>query len=146
MIIPPEVMSDEHMKILRENGICIVVASDPSKVKFVDPIPAISCRTQIEKAAIRMSRILINGAWHDYNASGVISRETVLRIWTDALVAGTELDVRGTREEQEQKIIDEARRQELYRIGQEEARAERAKKKAEKLAASKSESKLPKTP
>lgn len=137
MIIPPDVMSEEHMKILQENGICIVVASDPSKVKFVDPIPAISCRTQIEKAAIRMSRILINGAWHDYNTSGVISRETVLRIWTDALVAGTELDVRGTREEQEQKLIDDGRRQELYAIGREEARAERAKKKAEKDAATK---------
>lgn len=40
MIIPPELMSADDVKLLNENGICVVIATDPSKVKFVDPLPA----------------------------------------------------------------------------------------------------------
>lgn len=149
IIIPPEVMSEDHMKILRDNGICVVVASEPSKVKFVDPIPAGSSRTQMENAAIRLSRTLLNWTVTDTDGrpSHSVSKGDVARFFVEFLVEGTPLSKNGTREDQEQEIIDRARREELYRIGQEEARAERTKKKAEKLAATKTESKqLPKVP
>jgi hypothetical protein len=52
IILPPGVMDDENIKLLRENDICVVVAEDPAKVRFVDPIPAASNRAQMEQAAI----------------------------------------------------------------------------------------------
>ena len=45
IILPPDVMDKENIDLLRENGICVVVAKDPAKVRFVDPIPAVASRT-----------------------------------------------------------------------------------------------------
>jgi hypothetical protein len=39
MILPPEVMSPEDIKLLNENGLCVVIVKEPAKVRFVDPIP-----------------------------------------------------------------------------------------------------------
>lgn len=61
IILPPNVMSDDNIKLLRDNDLCVVVAENPDKVRFLDPIPVSSSRTQIEHAAIQLSRRLLNG-------------------------------------------------------------------------------------
>lgn len=58
IILPPDTMSEDNIKLLRENDICVVTATNPGQVKFVDPIPAASSQTQMERSAIRLSRIL----------------------------------------------------------------------------------------
>ena len=53
-------------------------------------------------------------------------------MFVDLLVKGTPLDRNGTIAEQEQAFVDYARQDELGKIGREEVREERAKKRAEK--------------
>jgi hypothetical protein len=130
IVIPPDLMSAADIDVLRQNDLCVVVASDPSKVRFIDPIPSQSSRTEIENAAIGLSRKLLNRQWGNYTAENVVGQATIARMFVDVLTAGTPLDRNGTREEQEQSFIDDARVDELRRIGREEARAERAAKKA----------------
>lgn len=129
MVIPPKIMSDDNIKRLRDNGICVVIAEDPSKLRFVDPLPSVSSRTQIDEAAIQLSRVLLNNQWGNYTTSSLIGRGEFTKIFVDLLIKGTSLDSQGTLQEQEQRIIDAARRNELDRIGREEARAERAARK-----------------
>lgn len=129
MVLKPGAMSDAHMELLRENGMCVVVAENPADLKFVDPLPVCSSRTQIEKAAIRLSRIILAGHWGNYSSSNAIGRSEAARIYVDLLIEGTTLDVNGTTEEQENRIFSAAKRAELDRLGREEAKAERAKKK-----------------
>jgi len=129
IILPPNTMSEKDIEILRKNEICVVVAKDPSRVKFVDPIPAQSSRTEIEGAAIQLSRILLNGQWanqgRDYLQQGDFAK-----LYIQCLMKGTALDARGTVAEQEQAIVTAARRDELQRMARETARAERAAAKA----------------
>jgi hypothetical protein len=127
IILPPDVMDKEEIKKLNDNGMCVVVAKEPSKIKFVDPIPAASSRTHMENAAIALSRKLLNWPW-EKNAS--IYKGTVAEMYITLLVEGTPLGANGTREEQEQQWIDVARREELAKIGREEARVEAAARKA----------------
>ena len=129
MILPPNVMTAEDVKMLRENDLCVVVAKDPARVKFVDPIPAASSRTQIENAAIQLSRKLLTTHVWDEN-----TRRNVAAMYIDLLVKGTPLDPNGTKEEQEQRIFDEEKRDELRRLAKEEAKAERAAAKQKALA------------
>ena len=129
IILPPDVMEKEEIQKLNDNGMCVVVAKDPAKIKFVDPIPAAASRTHIENAAISLSRKLLDWPW-DKNSS--LYKGTVAEMFVNFLTKGTPLDPIGTREEQEQNLIETARRDELCRIGREEARAEAAARKAAK--------------
>lgn len=121
IILPPDVMDESNVKLLRENGICVVVASDPAKVKFVDPIPAASSRTQMEDAAIRLSRRLLAGHLFENN------RRDFANLYVDCLIKGTPLDVNYVEPEvRDKSIFDTAKQDELRRLAREEAKAERA--------------------
>ena len=136
LIIPPNTIDAEGIKALNDNGICTVVATEPSKVKFLDPIPAMEGRTQPEQAAIVLGRKLL--ASRTYINAGhwqSIDRADVWRWYLEALTKGTSLDIDGTTQEQEERIIKEEREEELRKIAREEARAEWSRKKAEKAAA-----------
>lgn len=134
IILPPNMMSEANIKALRGNDICVVVAKDPSKVRFVDPIPAASNRTQIEDACIKLSRILLNGQWGDTYNQAELGRAQFSTLYLKCLMTGTPLDSRGTREEQREYIIASEKAEEFRRIAREEARAERAAKKAQEEA------------
>lgn len=131
MIVPPDLLDEANLQLLRDNGICAVVAKDPSKLRFVDPIPAVSSRTQIERAAINFSRkILREGTFNDANAG--VFRGTLSKMFVDLLVAGTPLDPEETVEEKEEKYFSQEKALELQQIAREEAREERAAQKAAK--------------
>lgn len=134
LILPPDNMSDADIAELRKNDICVVVAKDPAKVKFVDPIPAASSRTQIEQAAIKFSRKILHRQWGHLTAEGSIGVNVISRLYLECLIAGTPLDTDGSREEQEQRYFDQRKLDELDRLAREEAKAERAKAKAAKAA------------
>ena len=129
IILPPDAISKEDIQLLRDNNLCVVVAADPSLVKFVDPIPAVACRNEMEMAAIKLSRKLLNGelVGNDY-------KKNVAALYVDILVRGTALDSNGTKQEQEQVYFDSVKRDELNRLAREEAKAERAKAKTNKSA------------
>lgn len=127
IILPPKTMSDEDIKQLRANDLCVVVAEDPARVKFVDPIPATSSRTRMEDAAISLSRIILNGQWGNYTSSGAISRGDATSIYVDLLVEGTPL---APNYRSPQQVFDLAKHEELQRLAREEAKAERAAAKA----------------
>lgn len=127
IILPPDAMSAEDIAELRKNHLCVVVAKDPALVKFVDPIPAQSSRTQIEAAAIKLSRIVLNRLWGSYTNENVITQSTISRIFTDCLVQGTPLDQNYVPPE---TIFDRAKTEEIQRLAREEAKAERAAAKA----------------
>lgn len=133
IILPPGMMSEQNIKTLRDNDICVVVAKDPAKVKFIDPIPSVSNRTQIENACIKLSRILLNGQWGDTYNQNELGRAQFSVLFLKCLMTGTPLDHRGTFEEQREFIIATEKAEEFRRIAREEARAERA----ERVAASK---------
>lgn len=132
MIVPPGVLSDADVQLLRENDLCVVVADDPSKVRFVDPIPAMSSRTEIENAAIQLSRKLLNGNGFDQN--GVIGQRGVASLYVNLLVKGTPLQHGQTQAEKDAEEREFARVQELRRLGREDAKAEHEAKKAAKAA------------
>lgn len=116
-------MTPENINLLRDNGICVVEAKDPSKVKFVDPLPAVSSRTQMEDACIKLTKKLLAGHLFEVN------RRDFANLYVDCLTEGTALDINyKSQEEREKEIVDMARHTELVKIGREEARAERAKK------------------
>lgn len=131
IILPPDAISDEDIKQLRENDLCVVVAKDPSAVKFVDPIPAMSSRTQIDRAAIALSRVVLNGHWGNYTNCSSISRQDAARIYVDCLTQGTPLAATYRDPEVVAKeIFDTEKANELRRLAREEAKKERATQKA----------------
>ena len=137
IILPPNQMSEANIKLLRENGICVVVAKDPTKVRFVDPIPAVSSRTEIETAAIKLSRKVMNpGYWRDDD-----TRKQITVTFFDLICKGTSLDANGSKEEQDARLIESARLRELERIAREEVRAEKAAEKAKQIESKKDPSK-----
>jgi len=126
LILPPSEMSAEDMKLLRENGICVVEAKNPALVKFLDPIPSAAERTRTEDAAIELSRkILSREYWQSEETRGELARTYI-----DLLVKGTRLDPRPTKAEREQQIFDREKEDELRRLAREEAKAERLAMKA----------------
>jgi len=127
MIVPPDVLSDESLAQLRENDLCVVVASDPAKVRFVDPIPAQSSRTQIEDAAIQLSRRILRG-----DGSFVNYRAEAARLYVEMLIKGTPLQPGPTKEEERKEIYDYAYAEEVRRLARADAKAERDAKKAAK--------------
>jgi hypothetical protein len=125
IILPPGLIDEENIRLLRENEICVVVAKDPAKVRFVDPIPAVASRTKMEQAAIALSRkILAQGFWTNDS-----TRQTVAMTYVDLLVKGTPLDPEPSQEDLEKQAYDNAKLEEMRCIAREDARAERAKKK-----------------
>ena len=121
IILPPELMEREDIEILRENGICVVVAKDPAAIRFIDPIPSISSRTEIENAAIQLSRkVMSRGYW---TAPDI--RKEVVTTFVELLVKGSALDPNPTRAEKETEIFDQAKIEELRKLAREEAKAER---------------------
>jgi hypothetical protein len=128
IIVAPNLLDAENIKALRDNDICVVVAEDPSKVKFIDPIPAQSSRTKIEDAAIALSRkILKHGTFDDG------SRRNFASMYVDLLINGTPLSQEPTQEEQEKQAYDYAKIDEIRKMAREDAKAEReAKKKGAK--------------
>lgn len=123
IILPPEEMTPEDISLLRENGICVVVSKNPQSVKFVDPLPVVSNRTQMEEAAIQLSRRLLRGDLFRDN------RRDFASLYMDCLTKGTSLDPEPTQQEQEKRIFDGAKVEEIRRLAREEAKAERAAKK-----------------
>ena len=129
IILPPKAMSAADIEILRDNGLCVVVAANPATVKFVDPIPAASNRSHIEDVAIRFSRkILAPGFWSGGDLGGN-TRSHLARTFFDLLIIGTPLDTAPSPAEQEKQVFDTAKADELRRLAKEEAKAERAQAK-----------------
>ncbi len=135
IVLPPNTMSKEDIEALRANDICVVVSKDPSKVKFVDPIPAVAQRGKIEMAAIKLSRLLISGRWGNYTQSNQVDRADICRIYVDMLVEGTPLDERGTIEERVDRAYENEKLEEAKRLARADAKAEREAAKAKKAAA-----------
>ena len=131
IILPPDAMSKEDLDRLRENDLCVVEAKEPALVKFVDPIPSITSRTQIEDAAIQLSRkVMSPDYWTGgYDAS---SRLACIRTFFDILVKGSPLDPNKTPQEVQRKVFDDAMFEEIRRLAREEAKAQRDAAKAEK--------------
>jgi hypothetical protein len=123
LIVPPDTISDEDIKKLNDNGICTVVSKQPDAVKFLDPIPSISTRTEIEDAAIQLSRKLMSKSWWNAQAT---NRDEIVRTYVDVLVKGTRLDPAPSNKEVEMQVFNQARKEELERLAREEVRAERA--------------------
>lgn len=119
-------MSAYDIELLRKNSICVVVSSDPAKVKFLDPIPSASSRTDIENAAIQLSRRLFRGDLFPDN------RRDFAKLYMDCLIKGTSLDPMPQQAEQEKAIFDSTKAEEIRKMAREEAKAERiiAKQKA----------------
>lgn len=130
IILPPDTMSDADIKALRDNDLCVVVAKDPARVKFLDPIPAAAQRGKIEDAAIGLSRVLLNKQWGNYTSDGTIGVNTISKIYIDILMKGTKLDPAGSREDQEREYFSEQKMVALQQLAKEEARAMRAAAKA----------------
>ena len=130
VILPPNTVSDADVQLLRNNGLCVVVSENPAAIKFIDPLPALSSRTQIEHAAILLSRKILNKDTCPWNDD---TRGNVARMFVEILAKGTPLDVRGTREEQDQRAFDDAKLCEIQRLAREEAKAERLAEKAKKV-------------
>lgn len=137
IILPPGAVSKEDIDRLRENDLCVVEAAEPALVKFVDPIPCISSRTQIEDAAIQLSRRVMS---RDFWANGPLSesRAHCVRSFVEFLVAGTPLDPNPSQQELEREVFNFAKADELRRLAREEAKAERAAAKAAKKKADES--------
>ena len=129
IIIPPGMVSEEDLRKLNDNFLCVVECKDPSLVKFVDPIPCASSRSQIEEAAIRLSKFLMTNQSNDTYS---VSKKDIQSLFVKYLVEGTPLDPRRTIKEREQEIFSQAKIDELRRLAREEAKAERAAAKAKK--------------
>jgi len=124
IILPPDTVSDPDIQLLRDNDLCVVVAKEPGAVKFLDPLPVASSRDQIENAAIQLSRRLLRG---DILAN---YRGELCSLFARILVEGTPLQPGPTQAENEKDNYDVARIDEVRRLAREDAKAERAAKKA----------------
>lgn len=133
VILPPGAMTDDNMTMLRENGLCVVVAENPPAVKFLDPITAVIGRTAVESAAIELSRKVLNPeSYARYAAGAGPSRAGWAAIYIDILVKGTSLQPGPTEQELQQEAFDSEKYEELRRLAREEAKEERAAAKAAK--------------
>lgn len=126
IIIPPDLVSPEDVKKLDEMGLCVVVAKDPSMVKFVDPIPTLSNRTEIEAACIEFTKRML-GAFQN----GAPDQGQRNRMFVECLAPGTPLDPNPpkTQAQLDKIVYDDAHYEEVRKIAREDARAERAARK-----------------
>lgn len=132
IILPVGLMAESEIAKLNDNGLCVVVCKDPSKVKFVDPIPASSQRGKLENAAIKLSRKLLTRTWGDHSTAGMLGHSDFTSIFCKMLIEGTELDQNGSIEEQVEAKRVHGMRDEAYAIGREEARKEAVAKREAK--------------
>lgn len=130
IILPPDAMSEADIKELRDNGLCVVVADDPAKVKFLDPIPSAAERTKIEDAAIELSRRVLASDFS--NDSTSVWKSEICRTFVDVLVKGTRLDMNPSQSELEAEAYNYAKIDEARKIAREDARKEAAERKAAK--------------
>lgn len=140
IVLPPNEMSPEDVEELRKNGICVVVAKNPTALRFLDPIPAAGQRDKIEQAAIELSRLILHGQINPQSASGTVDRANAAQWFVHLLSKGTPLDPK-PQAKVEKEIFDAAKADEIRRIAREEAREER---KAKRQAAAEAEEKAKK--
>jgi hypothetical protein len=129
IILPPDSVSEGDIKLLNDNDLCVVVAKDPAAIKFVDPIPSMSSRTEIEDAAIKLSRRILHRQVVKDNM-GNISPAAITGLFVQLLTEGTPLGADETQAEREAHIFRREKEAEIVRLAREEAKAERAAKKA----------------
>jgi hypothetical protein len=127
IILPPGTMSKEDMDQLRENGVCVVEAKEPAVVRFVDPIPVQSSRTQIEQASIELSRRLLSKGNEQ-----LMQRKDIASLFVSLLTKGTPLSEGPTQAEHDAAVWSQAKDDELRRLAVEEARADRAEARRKK--------------
>ena len=128
IIMPEGVMDQANIDLLNANDICVVVAKEPQAVRFIDPLPAMSSRTQMESAAIQLCRKLLNG--YGYSNNGYIQYQELCRLYTQLLTEGTVLGTGETEEERLAEIRRYEKEAEVRRLAREEAKAEREAAKA----------------
>ena len=127
MIVPPGTFSQGDLQLLLDNGICIVETADPAAVRFVDPLPVVSSRSEMEVAAIALSRKLLTKGHCPWDEN---TRGNVARMFADLLIKGTSLDAEKI--EHEKFIYNNVKDDEIRKLAREDARAERAAAKAAK--------------
>lgn len=86
IILPPGEITKEDIAILRENGMCVVEAKDPSKVRFVEP-PPLGYSVQ-ERAAIALCRWVMG---HDNPGANWSRRELAAKL-ADFFCEGSPLE------------------------------------------------------
>ena len=69
LILPRGQMSQAAIKMLRENGLCVVEAKDPSQVRFVET-PSMDYTAQ-EQAAIKLVKKLLSERMHTVPRSDI---------------------------------------------------------------------------
>jgi len=122
IVLPPNEMCSDHIKMLRDNGFVVVTAKHPESVRFLPP-PENDYTAQ-ERACIRLSRLLFSNRMKHVNWG----QKEITQAFVELLVEGTPLD---------QNILDEisvAKRQERDAAVYQARKEEREKIKAEKKA------------
>jgi len=127
MIVPPKTFSEGDLQLLRDNGICIVEHENPAAVRFVDPLPVVSSRSEMEVAAIALSRKLLTKGHCPWNDA---ARGEIARMFADLLLKGTSLDAE--REQRDEFVYNSTKDDEIRALARADARAERAAAKAAK--------------
>lgn len=130
LILPKGALSPEDIEKLNANELCTVETDDPSKIKFLDPIPAAGGRDKIEQAAIELSRKVLSQEFYFHSVNQTATRSDIVKLYVELLVKGTSLDPKPSKAEVEREIFDDAKADEIRRLAREEAKAERAAAKA----------------
>lgn len=89
IVLPPKSVSKADIKELRENGICVIVAKDPSVVRFIEPPP--NGYNEQEKAAIKLCRYLVR---RDNTAS--CGRQEIMALLAHFFIEGSPLQTVAT--------------------------------------------------
>ena len=81
IVLPKGEVTKRDIKKLNDNGLCVVEASDPSKVRFIDPPP--EGYSVQERAAIELFRVLVAKPGFSINRSGLTEMyvEVLMRGW-----------------------------------------------------------------
>lgn len=88
IILPPGAVSQKDMQRLRDNLCCVIVAKDPSLVRFSEPPP--EGYTAQERACIRLCRVLLSKTNRENNITGT----NLAGLYVDMLLEGTPLEIR----------------------------------------------------
>lgn len=84
LILPIGCISKSDMKVLKNNGICVVEAKDPSAVRFLEP-PIVNDYSIQEKAAIELCR------YYCQKETFMISKDNFNNTLVHFLINGTKL-------------------------------------------------------
>ncbi len=85
IIIPRKTVTKKDIELLRDNGICVVEATDPSLVRFIEPPP--EGYSVQELAAIKLSRYLL-GPNNEYSRD----RDSIGALYAHFVIQGSPLD------------------------------------------------------